>query len=74
MRIIIVQVGDIYKFPPVLSLINALEDMNIETYVISSFPSGNYKKDFTRVIFDPTEISYEIVINANHKKRNVEKN
>ena len=59
MRIIIVQVGDIYKFPPVLSLINALEDMNIETYVISSFPSGNYKKDFTRVIFDPIEISYE---------------
>ena len=59
MRIIVVIMGDIFKFPPVLSLLNALEDNNIDTVVISSEPSGDCRDLFRNVRFEILSFQYE---------------
>ena len=59
MKIIVVLMGDLYKFPPVLNLINAFQMMNIETVVVSSIPSGDCSISFKHVLFDIIPIKYE---------------
>lgn len=64
MKIILVQVGDIYKFPPVLSLLKALEEKNIETVVVSTHPSGDYTANFPGVTFETLSVCYEKIGSA----------
>ena len=61
MKIIIIQIGDIYKFPPVLSLIHALEELKEDTVVISTIPSGDYSADFHNTVFDIIPHNYEAI-------------
>lgn len=61
MKIIIIQIGDIYEFPPVLSLIHALEELKEDTVVISTIPSGDYSADFHNTVFDIIPHNYEAI-------------
>ncbi len=67
MKILLVQVGDIYRFPPVLSLLKAFSDNNIDTVVVSTLPSGNIHSDFPEVAFDTLPVNYEKIGSAVEK-------
>ena len=71
MRIIVVLVGDMYKFPPVLSLINALNEKEVETVVISTEPSGDYNEAFPSIRFDILPLNYENNISPFKKMMNL---
>lgn len=59
MKVIIVHVGDILKYPPVVSLINALEIIGIKTVVITTSSDFNNKNKFENVVFEELGFKYE---------------
>lgn len=61
MRVIVALVGDMYKFPPVISLLNALMDSGIDSVVVSTKPSGNYTESFKTIKFEVLQIDYDSI-------------
>lgn len=59
MRIITVLVGDIYFFPPALSLLNAFEHLNINSVLITTKSKKNLTLEYTKTIIDILDIDYE---------------
>lgn len=58
MKIIIVLVGNILKFPPIISLINALEKERIQTIVITTKTQIQYNS-YKSIKFDFIDVDYE---------------
>lgn len=58
MKIIIIHIGDILIYPPVMSLIHTLENKNIETIVITTESKYNLKQ-FHNVKFEVLSYNYE---------------
>jgi hypothetical protein len=58
MKIIIVHIGDILKYPPVMSLINALEQLKIDTVVVTTKSDFNNMR-FENVLFKVLDYEYE---------------
>lgn len=58
MKLIIVHIGDILKYPPVISLINTLNDLSVKTDVITTESIFN-KKTMDNVTFHEIPINYE---------------
>ena len=78
MKVILIHVGDILKYPPVISLINALDAKGIETLVITTESKYN-DKIFNNVKFEVLDFCYELMsplrklINIFSTRRNIEK-
>lgn len=70
MKIIVVHIGDILKYPPVLSLINSLEKMNVNTTVITT-RSKIAKSNFKHVVFRELDYCYEAIGNPIKKLLNI---
>lgn len=57
MKIIVVLVGNINKFPPTISLLNVLEDLEIQTVLVTTRTS--YKPNNKFISLDEIDIDYE---------------
>lgn len=58
MKMIIIHIGDILKYPPVMSLIHTLDNKNIETIVITT-ESKYHLEQFHSVKFEVLSYNYE---------------
>ena len=58
MKVIVVHVGDILKYPPVVSLINGLENNGVQTVVITTI-SDFTKTEFNFITFEQLGFRYE---------------
>lgn len=59
MKLILVHIGDIYLCPPIINMINILEELRVETTVITTQSSNIIDKDFKYVKFEKININYE---------------
>lgn len=67
MKIITVLVGDVYLFPPVLSLLNTFEKMNIDSTLITTKSKKNLKKDYLKTNVEEINLDYENIKNPMKK-------
>lgn len=58
MKVLVVHVGDILKYPPVISLINGLENNGVQTVVITT-ASDYITKKFKNITFEDLGFRYE---------------
>ena len=70
MKIIVVHVGDILKYPPVVSLINTLDSLNIKTDVITTQSKFN-SVQLENVDFHEIHLNYESINNPAKKFLNL---
>lgn len=61
MKIIIILVGDVYSFPPILSLLNTFEKMGIENILITTKAKKDLKKDYLKTKIEEIELEYESI-------------
>lgn len=59
MKLILVHIGDIYLCPPIINMINILEELRVETTVITTQSSNIIDKNFKYVKFEKININYE---------------
>lgn len=59
MKLILVHVGDIHLCPPIINMINILEELGVKTTVITTQSSNIIDKDFKYVKFEKININYE---------------
>lgn len=59
MKLILVHIGDIHLCPPIINMINILEELGVKTTVITTQSSNIIDKDFKYVKFEKININYE---------------
>lgn len=59
MKIISVLFGDVYGFPPVLSLLHAFEELDIQSILITTNSKKNLKEEFPNTQIEQLSINYE---------------
>ena len=59
MKIISVLIGDVYGFPPVLSLLHAFEELDIQSILITTNSRKNLKEEFPNTQIEQLSINYE---------------
>lgn len=59
MKIIVVLVGNINKFPPTVSLLNVLKDLDVPTVLITT--ETDYIPDSDKVLFEKIGLNYESI-------------
>lgn len=63
MRVITILIGNVYTFPPVLSLLNTFEEMNIDSILITTKSKENLRKDYLKTTIEEIELEYEKIKN-----------
>lgn len=59
MKIIVVHIGDILKYPPIINLLNIMNELQIECLVITTKSEFNDNEKFQTIRFCEIEIEYE---------------
>lgn len=59
MKLIVVLVGDILKFPPTVSLINVLGDLHVPTVLITT--KSDYSSDLDTLTVDMLDVDYDAI-------------
>lgn len=59
MKLILVHIGDIHLCPPIINMINVLEELEVETAVITTQGSNIIDKNFKYIKFEKININYE---------------
>ncbi|MFQ6793944.1 MAG: hypothetical protein ACLRT4_14380 [Thomasclavelia sp.] len=62
MKIITILVGDIYSFPPALSLLNAFEHLKINSVLITTKSKKDLSAEYKNTIVDTLDIDYENIL------------
>lgn len=58
MKIITVIMGDVFTFPPVISLLHSLEEMKVESVLVTTKPSSSMD-DFKGTVLEVIDLNYE---------------
>lgn len=61
MKFIIVLIGDPYGFPPVLSLLHAFEELDIDSVFITTNSRKDLRKEFSKIKIDQLNVDYESI-------------
>ena len=61
MKFIIVIVGNIFAFPPAMSLVHALEKINIEGVLITTKATKSLKNEFENTMIEELDLDYESI-------------
>lgn len=61
MKIITVLMGDVYGFPPVLSLLHAFEKLDVECVFITTNSRKDLKKEFSKIKVEQLNVDYESI-------------
>lgn len=70
MRIITAIMGDIFSFPPIMSLLHAFEEMDVDSVLISTKPSSSLD-DFVKTKVEIMDINYEDISSPIRKLINI---
>lgn len=70
MKIITVIMGDIFTFPPVISLLHAFEDMEVESILVTTEPSSNLD-NFKYTTAEIIDVNYEKISSPTQKLINM---
>ena len=63
MEIITILMGDLYGFPPVLSLLHAFEQLSVQSIFITTKSKKNIKEELTKTTIEQLDVNYEEILN-----------
>ena len=61
MKVITILVGNVFAFPPVMSLLHAVENMEIDSVFVTTKASRALVNEFPNTIIEEIDIDYESI-------------